>query len=207
MPLQLALRRPPRGGSTRLQFGRTEVVLEATRGGYALLWLEGRQARRFALGLGPTSELSVALAAPRLPVRVAARDTLALAPRARLRGYVQVPLVPTISCRDHAGVHRLAEFPPAELEPEWDDREGTVWRCVSPFHVRYPIPGSEPRVTVAVWLANPTETIASPAYLPLVLADADLRPVRGGVGARPRRLTWNGQGLVATAAGAASVTR
>jgi hypothetical protein len=196
MPLYLPIARPARGGSTRVPFGANELVLEATRGGYSLLWLDGKEARRYAVGLTPHGTLGLALRAPRLPVRVIVRDTLALGPGARLRGYVQVPLVPTMLWRDGDGeCHRLAEFPRPELAAEWDDREGTVYRCVSPFHVRHPIPGSDPRATVPVWLANQTNQVASPAFLPLQLADDDLLERRGGVSTLPRRLRWNGQGL------------
>jgi len=149
MPLQTHLPRPARGGSTRVQFGNKEVVLESTRGGYSLLWLDGREARRLAIGLAADGTLRLALRAPRLPVRVAVRDTVTLAPRSRLRGYVQVPLVPTILWHDdNSEPQLLAEFPRADLAAEWDDREGTFYRCVSPLHVRYPIPGAEPRATV-----------------------------------------------------------
>ncbi len=194
MPLQTHLPRPARGGSTRVQFGNKEVVLESTRGGYSLLWLDGREARRLAIGLAADGTLRLALRAPRLPVRVAVRDTVTLAPRSRLRGYVQVPLVPTILWHDdNSEPQLLAEFPRADLAAEWDDREGTFYRCVSPLHVRYPIPGAEPRATVPVWLRNETDKVASPAYLPLQLLDEELCEFRGGVAVPPRRLGWNGQ--------------
>jgi hypothetical protein len=192
----MPLPRPARGASTRLQFGSKEVVLESTRGGYSLLWLDGREARRFAVGLTERGVLCVALRAPRLPVRVVPRDTLTLAPGARLRGYVQVALVPTIVWQDiDTEPQVLAEFPRQELAAEWDDREGTVYRCVSPFHVRYPIPGGEPRTTVPVWLGNPTNRVASPAYVPLQILDEELHERRSGVAILPRRLRWSGQSL------------
>lgn len=196
MPLQTPLARPRRGASTRVQFGNKEVVLEATRGGYSLVWLDGREARRFAVGLTARGTLHLALRAPRLPVRVVARDTLTLAPGARLRGYVQVPLVPTIVWQDtDTEPQLLAEFPRPELAAEWDDREGTIYRCVSSFHVRYPIPGSDPRATVPVWLGNPGGTVACPAFVPLLILDEELHERRGGVAILPRRLRWNGQNL------------
>lgn len=196
MPLEQPVARPARGRSTRVRFGGSELVLEATRGGYSLLWLDGKESRRFALGLADAGELVLALAAPRLPVRVTTRETITLAPGARLRGYVQVPLVPTLQWRARgAAPQRLAEFPREELAAEWDDRDGTVQRCCSAFHVRYPIPTGAPRVNVPVWLANPTDTIAAPGCLPLLLRDGELRPLRGGVAVAPRRLHWNGQTL------------
>jgi hypothetical protein len=196
MPLHRPLPRPARGGSTRVQFGNQEVVLESIRGGYSLLWLDGREARRYAVGLGARGELTITLRAPRLPVRVIVRETLTLAPGARLRGYVQVPLVATILwCDDHHVPQAVAEFPRQELSAEWDDREGTVYRCSSPFHVRYPIPGAEPRATVSLWIANKTDVVACPGFVPLQLADDELRELRGGLAVEPRRLHWNGQGL------------
>lgn len=192
----LPLARPARGGSTRIRFATSEVVLEATRGGYSVLWLNGRESRRFAIGLPPTGDVFLTLAAPRLPVRVVTRETLTLAPGARLRGYVQVPLVPTMLWRaPRAEPQRLAEFARDELAAEWDDRDGTVHRCTSPFHVRFPVPTNEARATVPVWLANPTGQVASPGHLPIDLRDDELAPLRGTTVAPPRRLRWSGQVL------------
>lgn len=206
MPLEQPVARPARGRSTRVRFGGSELVLEATRGGHALLWLDGKESRRFALGLAADGDLVLALAAPRLPVRVTTRETITLAPGARLRGYVQVPLVPTLQWRcGRAAPRQLAEFPREELAAEWDDRDGTVQRCTSAFHVRYPIPTGAPRANVPVWIANPTDTIAAPGWLPLHLRDEELRPLRGGVAVAPRRLHWNGQALYPVGARRAEV--
>ena len=57
----------------RLRFGSSELVLECARGSHSLLWLDGREARRFALGLDRSGTLSVARRSPRLPVRIAVR--------------------------------------------------------------------------------------------------------------------------------------
>ncbi|MBL9078992.1 MAG: hypothetical protein JNL08_15920 [Planctomycetes bacterium] len=198
--LSQPLPRPRRGGSTRVRFAGGELVLEATRGGHALLWLDGTRSRRFALGLAAEGELRVCLAAPRLPVRVVTRDTLTLAPKSRLHGYVQVPLVPMLFWHaPGAALQRLVELPRDELAAEWDDRDGTVYRCTSPFHVRYPVPAPTPRANVPVWLANPTETTASPGYVPLLLRDEDLRELRGGIATAPVRLRWTGHALAAVA--------
>jgi hypothetical protein len=175
-------------------------VLEAVRGGHALVCSDGREARRFAIGLGPGNELTVELRAPRLPVRLLPRDTIALAPRSRLRGYVQVALVPTIVCHSVTGSSRvLIELPPRELAPEWDDRLGTVLRVVSALHVRFPVRGAEPKAIVPIRFVNPTSDVACPGHVPLTLLDAELKSLRGAIVAAPRRMAWNGELLVADA--------
>lgn len=194
LPLSMPLPRPATGDSVRLRFGSSELVLECARGSHSLLWLDGREARRFALGLDRGGTLSLAQRTPRLPVRIAVRETITLAPGGRLRGYVQVPLVPTILWHPPAGAARvLIELPRRELIAEWDDRAGTVLRCTSSLHVRFPMRSAEPRATVAVRLANPTDLVASPAYLPMQLDDAELVERRGTVVALPRRLRWTGE--------------
>ena len=192
--LSTPLQRPARGGSTRVRCGRSELVLEAARGGHSLLWLDGRQARRFAIGLDPTGQLSFALRAPHGPLRVVPRDVIALVPGGRLHGYVQLPLVPTILWHPRQGPARaLLELAPRELAAEWDDREGAVFRCTSPLHVRFPMRSGEPMVTVPVWIDNPTQAVASPPWLPLVIETADLLEARGTILVKPRRLRWNGE--------------
>ncbi len=172
-------------------------MLEGMRGGLSLLWTDGREARRFALGVAPGNDLALALRAPRLPVHVAARETIALGPHGRLRGYVQIPLVPTVMLMSSAASEPqvLLELPTRGLAPEWDDRSGTVYRAVSPLHVRFPVPASEPRAIVPLWIANPTASVACPGQLPIDLVDAELRVLRGSVVAGPRRLRWSGDAL------------
>ena len=200
LPLSTPLARPAIGGSTRLSCGGTEFVLEAVRGGHALVCSDGREARRFAVGLAPGSELAVELRVPRLPVRLVTRDTLALAPQARLRGYVQVALVPTIVCRTPTGAARvLIELPPRDLEPEWDDRQGTVLRAVSALHVRFPVRGASPKVVVPIRLVNPTTDVACPGHVPLTLLDGGLQSMRGSIVVAPLRMVWNGEQLVPVA--------
>jgi hypothetical protein len=198
--LSTPLPRPLRGSSTRVRCGTNDVVLEAVRGGHTLLWSDGRQARRFSVGLGDDATLTLELRAPRLPLRIVVREVLALAPGSRLRGYVQVPLVPTIVWHPANGdALPLLELPVADLAPEWDDRAGTVLRAVSPLHVRFPMRNGEPRAIVPLWFGNPTSTVASPGYVPLSLEDRELHALRGSIVASPRRLRWTGEHLTSTA--------
>jgi hypothetical protein len=48
---------------------------------------------------------------------------------------------------------------------------------------------------VPVWLGNPTNRVASPAYVPLQILDEELHERRSGVAILPRRLRWSGQSL------------
>lgn len=195
--LSTPLPRPPIGGSSRVRCGAAEVVLESTRAGSALVWFDGRDAKRFVMGLPRDGHLTLELRAPRLPLHVATREVVALSARGRVRGYVQVPLVPTVVFHPPIGADQLLlELPARDLAPEWDDREGTVFRVVSSLHVRFPMRTGEPRATVPVRIGNPTAGVASPAWLPVVVRDAELRALRGSIVTAPRRLHWNGDALV-----------
>jgi len=186
------------GGSTRVRCAAGEVVLEAVRGGYSLVWSDGRAARRYAVALGAACRLTIELRAPRMPLRIVSREVLLLAPRSRLRGYIQVPLVPTIVWRaEDARARVLVELPITDLHAEWDDRAGTVFKTASPMHVRFPMRTGEPRAVVPVRFVNPTADVACPAFVPVVLQDDELREARGTVVSAPRRFHWNGETLVA----------
>ena len=52
---------PGHGDATRVQVGRAELVLENRRGSFSLLWSDGREARRYVLGLTDSGQLSVEL--------------------------------------------------------------------------------------------------------------------------------------------------
>jgi hypothetical protein len=193
LPLFAELPRPSRGGTTRVQLGSSELILERVRGGHSLLWSDGRQARRYALGLGAAGRLGLQLRAPRLPLRVAPRDTISVAPGARLCGYVHVPLVPTLVWRPGDGHdHVLVELQPNELAAEWDDHVGYTFRCASPWLVRFPMRNGEPRAVVPLRLYNRGDAPLCPAALPLRLTDDDLQPLRGSIVAAPRRLQFDG---------------
>jgi hypothetical protein len=208
LPLTTPLPRPSPGSSVRVQFGGSELVLEASRGGHSLLWHDGRESRRFALGLDASGALSLAQRAPRQPLRLVVRETVTLAPGGRLRGYVQVPLVPTILWHPALGEARpLIELPSRELAAEWDDREGTVMRCTSSLFVRFPMRGPSVRATLQLRLTNPTSGVASPAFVPIRIEDRELRERRGAISALPRRMQWNGEGFATKVRGHAEVAR
>jgi len=197
LPLIVAVPRPNRGGSVRLQPGGCELVLESVRGGHSLLWSDGRTSRRFALGLVDEGKLTLEQRAPRLPLRVITRDVISLVPGGRLRGYLQVPLVPSLVWnREGAPPSVLIELPPRELAAEWDDREGHSFRCPSSLHARFPMRSGEPRAVVPVVLTNPSANVASPPHIPLHLRDADLVELRSTVVVKPRRLRWVGERFV-----------
>lgn len=193
--LQLSTRLdlPPRGGSARMAVGGNELVFEAVRGGYTLLWHAGREARRYVVGLCGPGSLHLELRAPRYPVKLLLQETLALAPRARVRGYVQVPLVPTLLWRDADGVlTQLLDFTPAGLAAEWSDSDQPLQCCTSPWLVRFPVHTGEPRAIVPLLLKNGSDAVCSPADLPCVLRAGDLHELRGRIVAPPRRLQWDG---------------
>lgn len=196
--LSVPLATPRVAGSTRVRCAAGEVVLEAVRGGYSLVWSDGRAARRYAVALGANARLTIELRAPRMPLRIVLREVLLLAPRSRLRGYIQVPLVPTIVWYEADAASRvLLELPIADLHAEWDDRTGTVFRTASPLHVRFPMRTGEPRAVVPVRFTNRTADVACPAFVPVVLDNGELREARGTVLAAPRRMQWNGDALLA----------
>ncbi len=185
---------PERGGSTRVRVGRFELVLESVRGGHSLLWVDGREARRFALGLGDIGRLSLQLEPPAWPCRVVVRETLVLAPGGRVRGYVQLPLVPVVIGHRADGQDlRLLELANGDLGGEWDERFGTTFRVASSWHVRFPMPAGEARATVPLSLLNDSGEMFAPADLPVHLLRDELFVRRSSIIATPRRLRWNGQ--------------
>lgn len=185
------LPRPPRGGSVRAACGNGELVLEAVRGGFSLLWLDGQEARRYALGLPDAVSLQIELRAPGHPVRVATRETLALLPGGRIAGYLCVPLVPTITWTDGCGGAGIVlELMPRHLAGAWDEHCGVVLHTASALHVRFPMRSPEPRAVVPVRLYNDGAATCSPAFVPVALATADLRERRGSIVVAPRRIRW-----------------
>ncbi|HEX5050951.1 MAG TPA: hypothetical protein VFZ65_04190 [Planctomycetota bacterium] len=195
LPLVVALPRPARASSTRVHLGASELVLEATRGGHSLMWSDGREARRFSLGLANDGELALELRAPKWPLRVVVREVLALAPRGRIRGYVQVPLVPTVTWNAAGETRVLIELPPRDLGVEWDEHEGSLCRCTSPWHARVPMRSGEPRAVVPLHVRNATAEVACPSHVPLRVVDEELVELRGSIVGRPRRLVWTQGGF------------
>lgn len=191
---------PTRGTSQRFRLGRIELVLEPVRGGYSLLCLDGESARTWSLGLTGQGSLWLQCRLPRWPLRVSLKDTLVLVPRSRVRGYVQVPLVPTLVWRAPNRVDGVvAELLPAALSAEWEESSSAVvLRWSSPFLQRLPLPDDMPRGMVPLWIANRSEAIQGPETLPVSVHDDEMRPCRGHLVAAPRRLLLDDQGRIAS---------
>ena len=198
-PLQrsMPLARPARGSASRVQLGRVELVLENCRGSYTLLWSDGRESRRYVLGLGDSGQLSVELRAPRLPLHIVPRELLTLVPGARLRGFLTVPLVPTVVWRNQLDQPQvLIELHPEGLQGHWQEDDGHSLRCGASWMVRFPFQTGEPQLVVPIRLYNDSREPASPSHLELAIEDADLMELRGAILLRPRRLHWNGSAMV-----------
>src|SRR5262245_5114556 len=189
---------PVRGESVRGRLGRLELVLERGRGGFALLCLDGQEARSWSLGLVEGGELWLSCRVPRWPLRVALKDTLVLVPGARVRGYVHVALVPTLIWRAaDGGEATVAELLPPQLFAEWDEAHGTcTQRWSSPFFQRLPPTDAEPRAVLPLTVRNMGNRMQSPETLPVSLRDQELKPCRGHVVAAPRRLCIDARGAI-----------
>lgn len=178
-------------GAARVQLGRIELVLERARGGHSLLWSDGRESRRYVLGLSDRGRLCIELRAPRMPVHVVPREVLTIVPGARLCGYVTVPLVPTLVWRDLGNAPTvLLELHPKELRGCWDEASGHSLRCSASWLVRFPFRTGDPQVVVPLRLHNASREPVCPGHLPLQLHDRDLVAMRGSIVVRPQRITW-----------------
>lgn len=197
LSLRLALPLPLRGQSARLQLGASELVLEAVRSGHTLLWSNGREARRYHLGLRADGELTLRLRAPKLPLRVVLRDVLAIVPGGRVGGYLHLPLVPTLQWTGADGASfDLIELLPPDLHGEWDEATGPWLHCPTALQVRFPMRTGDAKVVIPVRLYNDTSDLVSPAHLPMPITDAELREKRSCVIVAPRRLRWTKDGCV-----------
>lgn len=188
---QVPVALPAHGHATRVQVGRAELVLENLRGSFSLLWSDGREARRYVLGLTEQGALRCELRVPRLPVRCAPREVVTLVPGARLRGYVTVPLVPTVVwCPDGAEPVALVELLPDDLQGVWDERTGHAFQCGVAWLSRFPFRSGAAHAVVPLRLSNRGDEVASPDHLDLSLSDDSLFELRGALVARPQRLVW-----------------
>lgn len=192
------LPRPDRGASSRFRLGRLELVLEPVRGGYTLLCLDGSGARTWSLGLSTDGELWIECRLPRWPLRLGLRETLALVPGARVRGYVQVPLVPTLSWRREGQRDcTVCELLPQSLAAEWEDASNqVVQRVDSPFLQRTPLPDEQLRAIVPISVCNRSDAVQSPERLPLALRESDLGSCRQHRIASPQRLVIEPSGRI-----------
>lgn len=187
----LPLPRPARGDATRVRVGSAEIVLERTRGGDSLLWSDGREARRYVLGLHDSGQLSLELRAPRLPLCAIPREVLTLVPGARLRGYVMLPLVPTVVWRDRLRPpETLIELLPATLEAQWDERHGHSFRCAVSWLTRFPFPSGSALAVAPLVLRNRSAEVVCPGRLDVAFGDNDVHELRGALVLEPRRIVW-----------------
>lgn len=191
LSLVVPLPRPQRGNASRARVGNAELVLERARGAYTLLWSNGREARRYVLGLREQGHLQLELRAPRLPLHLVPRETLTLVPGARLCGYVTAPLIPTIVWRDDSGnAETLFELHPPELQGQWEEDTGHALRCAVAWLVRFPMRSGEPRVVLPLRLSNHGNSAVTPGRLRVRLTDADLTPLRAAIVTRPHRIVF-----------------
>src|SRR5690349_5383957 len=184
--LETPIALPAAGRDVRLRCGSAELVLEQARGALALLVHDGNEARRYAFGVNGGA-LALRLAPPPHAILVVPRDTIALAPGGRVRGYFALPLIPTIVwCGEHGAAGVMCELPPPELTLEWDPAGAAVHRCVAPFTQRI-VPGAGVAV-VPVVVRNESGAVQLPAELLVRLRAGELRELRGRIVAAPRRL-------------------
>ncbi len=188
----MPLPRPSPGAASRVQLGRAELVLEHSHGSYSLLWSDGREARRYLLGLSKSGQLSIELRAPKLPVRIVPRELLTIVPNARMRGFMTIPLVPTVVWRDGRNQPQtLIELHQPSLQGHWDESSGHSIQTSASWMVRFPFQTGEPQIVVPLRLYNATSEPACPGHLELTIRDEDLVEIRGSIVVRPRRMRWS----------------
>lgn len=187
----MPLPRPSPGSASRVQLGRAELVLEHSGRSYSLLWSDGREARRYVLGLSDTGQLHVELRAPKLPVRIIPRELLTIVPQARMCGFITVPLIPTLVWHDERRKpQKLIELLQPNLQSHWDESSGHSIRSAASWMVRFPFQTGEPQAVVPLRLYNDTSDPVCPGHLQLTITDDDLVELRGSIIVRPRRLRW-----------------
>jgi hypothetical protein len=192
----MPLPRPSPGAASRVQLGRAELVLEHSNGSYSLLWSDGREARRYVLGLSNLGQLRIELRAPKLPVRIVPRELLTIVSKARIRGFMTVPLIPTLVWHDGRNQPQtLIELLQPNLQSHWDESSGHSIRSASSWLVRFPFQTGEPQIVVPLRLYNATSELACPGHLELKINDEDLVELRGSIVVRPRRLHWSGSSM------------
>lgn len=193
----MPLPRPAHGSASRVQLGRAELVLEHSRGSYSLLWSDGREARRYVLGLSDSGQLSVELRAPQLAVHIVPRELITIVPGARLRGFVVLPLIPTVVWRDGLGeTQTLIQLHPPSLHGHWHEETGHLLRCAASWMVRFPFLTGEPQVVVPLRLYNETSEPACPGEIEIEFSDHDLLELRGAILLAPRRMKWSGSRMM-----------
>jgi hypothetical protein len=195
-PWTMKLPRLQPGMRSRVWLGRLEFLLEATRAGCTLQVLDGQERRTWTLALPRDFELRLECRAPRWPLSIGLEHPLLVAPGARVRGYLRVPLVPTLRWLPPAGEPvTVAEVLPDDLSAEWDEAAGTcVQRCTSPLWAAPPADAAWPFAVVPWSIRNDSPRLQGPEALALELADHELRRCGGHLLAAARRLRFRDQG-------------
>jgi hypothetical protein len=187
---------PTRGSSERMQCGGFELVLEGVRGGHILVVHDGSEGRRIHLGLRGDGGLELRLLPTCYPCFVSPKEVIRLLPGTRLRGYLLVPLVPTlVSVGGDGQVETLVELLPPSLAAEWRDGVGCVQTTAAPLLHRLPPPGDEPVAAVPLALRNRSASVVTPAEIAIALDAGELFAARGQVFAAGRRITYTDDGI------------
>jgi hypothetical protein len=194
--LRRALPLPTRGSSERMQCGAFELVLEGVRGGHILVVHDGSEGRRVHLGLRADAGLELRLLPTCYPCFVSPKEVIRLLPGTRVRGYLLVPLVPTlVSVGGDGQVDTLVELLSPSLAAEWRDGVGCVQTTAAPLLHRLPPPSDEPVAAVPLALRNRSGSVVAPAEIAIALDAGELRTARGHVFAAARRLTYTDDGV------------
>jgi hypothetical protein len=195
--LRATLAVPALGQASRLHLGDLQLVLERVRGALSLCAHDGVQARTHLLGVAGDGTLEVVAAAPRHPVRVGLRESVTLAPLARIRGYVSVPLPRRLAWRRADGREDvLLELVPSELRTQWLGEGaggGYAHRAASSFLRLVNGHGPAHDALVPVTAVNAGAQRVRLGQLAVQLRDRDLRELRGRIVAAPRRLRFTGE--------------
>lgn len=179
-----------------MQCGGFELVLEGVRGGHILVVHDGSEGRRIHLGLRGDGGLELNLLPTCYPCLVSPREAIRLLPGTRLRGYLLVPLVPTLAWVGGDGkAETVVELLPPQLTAEWRDGIGCVQLTTSPLLHRLPPPSDEPAAAVPVVLCNRSRGVVAPSEIAIGLDAGELTAARGHVFAAARRVTYTDGGI------------
>ena len=158
---------------------------------------DGAQGQRYHLGLPGGSRLELRPAMPELPLDVLLEDAVALAPGGRVRGGVLVPLPTRLVWVGADGTREdeLLCILPREYSNQWNDGDCRL-QCPAAFLPTGTTPWNDGLLQVPLTIRNDAATGFQPDRIPLRLAAEDLRPCRGRLVARPRRIIHGADGSV-----------
>jgi len=191
----------PRTGQTqRLLHARWQVIVEGQPEGLALLAHDGTRCQRWFLGVPYPGRVEMRTLVPALPIEVRLRERLALAAGGRLRGYVQVPLPQQVlwwsGLNGDSQPTLLADLLPSDLRTSWTGHH-YVHETNSSFTLEARGGTGADHVWVPLFLTCEARTTV-PELLRLQFRSGEVRPLRGGLFAAPRRLRFLANETVAT---------